>query len=180
MYGSQVDPTFVSGRISGALDSIFILRGYEWKKSFKNPRLDKKKKETRTQTQLQIRMYTVGGLGQNYLFMWRLVTIIQMLLFFMVYCGFILYSGHSINVLINSLCYNLCTTNDAFKVYNSMNSEFYILPIKIENIFITLKRPFNLHFILSWASHVPVISLSALEMLAHLIFITRVRCRHCL
>lgn len=137
----------MSGRISGALDSIFILRGYEWK-SFKNPRLDKKKKETRTQTQLQIRMYTVGGLAELP-FMWRLVTIIQMLLFFMVYCGFILYSGHSINVLINSLCYNLCTTNDAFKVYNSMNSEFYILPIKEREYFHHLKRPFNLHFILS-------------------------------
>lgn len=100
------------------------------KKSFKNPRLDKKRKETGSQTQLQIRMYIVGGSGQDYLFMWHLVTVIHTLLF-MVYCGFIPYSGYSINVFINSLCYNLCTTNDPFKVYNSMYSEFYILPVKI-------------------------------------------------
>ena len=45
-------------------------------------------------------MYIVGSSGQNYLFMWRLVTIIHTLLFFMVYCGFQRRQWHPTPVLL--------------------------------------------------------------------------------
>lgn len=79
-----------------------------WKKSFRNLTRQKKEgdQDPNTAANQNALLMAWGQLP----FMWRLVTIIFKCYFFMVYCGFILYSGHSINVLINSLCYNLCTT----------------------------------------------------------------------